>query len=270
MKAFRIEPNECSVCYCCQIVCKDEHCGNDWTPYAKPQPEWEHYWGKLNEYERGDTPHVKVVAVFVPCQHCVNPPCKDECPVNAIVVRDDGLVWIDPKLCTGCQLCVSACPYDCIYYNAQFQIAQKCTGCAHLLDTNKPFGPRCADACAHHAIQFGEESELDIAGGSTLPAYHGETPETRVHYINMPGMFVAGTVYDPSSNEIVEGATCTLTGSDGSTYTATTDEFGDFWIENLPEADGFSLQISGSGKSYSKSDISTISKSVGLGDVAVS
>ena len=45
MKVFVIDVNECSGCYQCQIACKDEHCGNDWTPYTKPQPEWGHFWG---------------------------------------------------------------------------------------------------------------------------------------------------------------------------------------------------------------------------------
>jgi Fe-S-cluster-containing dehydrogenase component len=266
MKAFRMDPNECSGCYSCQITCKDEHCGNDWSPYAKPQPEWGQFWGKINEYERGNVPQVKVSYVFVPCQHCVDAPCIKNCSYDAIYTRDDGLVIIDPKKCTGCQVCISSCPYKCIYYNAQFQLAQKCTGCAHLIDRKAVFAPRCADACAHMALQFGEESELDLAGTETLNPEYGLT--TRVHYINLPKQFVAGTVYDPSVNEVVVGAACTLTAADGSKYTATTDDFGDFWIEELPEAE-FTLTISNGTKNFSQA-ISTVDKSVGLGDVALS
>ena len=36
MKAFVIDVSKCNGCYCCQIACKDENVGNDWTPYAKP------------------------------------------------------------------------------------------------------------------------------------------------------------------------------------------------------------------------------------------
>lgn len=36
MKAFVIDVSICNGCSCCQIACKDEHVGNDWTPYAKP------------------------------------------------------------------------------------------------------------------------------------------------------------------------------------------------------------------------------------------
>ena len=38
-KTFVIDAAKCSGCYNCQIACKDENVGNDWSPYAKPQPE---------------------------------------------------------------------------------------------------------------------------------------------------------------------------------------------------------------------------------------
>ena len=44
MKAFVIDLSICNGCYCCQIACKDEHVGNDWTPYAKPQPDTGQFW----------------------------------------------------------------------------------------------------------------------------------------------------------------------------------------------------------------------------------
>jgi Fe-S-cluster-containing dehydrogenase component len=115
MKAFVIDVEKCSGCYCCQIACKDENCGNDWTPYSKPQPDVGQFWGKLNEYERGQTPQVKVSYIFIPCQHCVNAPCIDACSIGAIYTRDDGLVIINPTECTGCQNCMAACPYGAIY-----------------------------------------------------------------------------------------------------------------------------------------------------------
>ncbi len=265
MKAFVIDVNECSGCYQCQISCKDEHCGNDWTPYAKPQPEWGHFWGKMNETERGQIPHVKIAHVFVPCQHCEDAPCIKACPVTAIYTRPDGLVIIDPKKCTGCRLCLDVCPYGAIYFNTQLQIAQKCTGCAHLVDRNVPFAPRCADACPHQAIKFGEESDLDLSGAETLYPEYGL--KTKVYYKNLPKRFIAGTVYDPAAKEVVIGASCTLSGPDGP-FTATTDAFGDFWLEGLPAAD-FSLTIASAGKTVTMA-VSTKEKDKGLGDIALS
>jgi Fe-S-cluster-containing dehydrogenase component len=36
-KVFVHDVSLCDGCYGCQLACKDEHCGNDWTPIAKPQ-----------------------------------------------------------------------------------------------------------------------------------------------------------------------------------------------------------------------------------------
>lgn len=265
MKSFVIDVEKCVGCYSCQIGCKDEHCGNDWTPYAKPQPEMGHFWGKINEYTRGTVPKVKMAYVFVLCQHCVDASCIAACPIEAIYRRNDGLIVIDPKKCTGCKNCLDeqACPYRVVYFNSQFNIAQKCTGCAHLVDRGAVFAPRCADNCATEAIIFGEESDLDLSGAETLYPDYGLT--TRVHYKNLPKRFIAGTVYDPNAKEVIIGATCTLSG-DGSGTTAT-DGFGDFWFEGL-SVGNFSLKIESGGKTKTVSSIST-EKDINLGDIAL-
>jgi Fe-S-cluster-containing dehydrogenase component len=265
MKSFVINVARCTGCYCCQIGCKDEHCSNDWTPYAKPQPDTGQFWLKIHEYERGSTPKVKVAYVPVLCQHCKDAPCIEACPVSAITTRDDGLVWIDPKKCSGCMSCVDVCPYGTIFFNEGLSIAQKCTGCAHLLDRGWPIKePRCADNCPHDAIVFGDESDLDTSGSETLNPEYGLT--TKVHYKNLPKRFIAGCVYDSSKNEIVEGATCTLSGT--ASGTATTDGFGDFWFEGLAEGT-YSLGIEAAG--YSTKTIADISTedNVNLGDIAL-
>jgi len=265
MKAFVIDVNHCNGCYSCQIACKDEHVGNDWSPIAAPQPNIGQFWGKIHEAFRGNIPHVIKTYMFVPCQHCKDAPCINACPIEgALYQRPDGLVIIDSEKCTGCKSCLAACPYSVIYFNNSLNIAQKCTGCAHLLEKNVSFGPRCVDACCFDTIKFGEESELDLDGTETLHSEYGLT--TRVHYKNLPKKFVAGTVYDPNTKTIIEGASCTLTGSAG-TFTATTDSFGDFWIKGLPDGQ-FTLTITSSGKTYT-ADVSTEEKDIGLGNIAL-
>ncbi|NTU89170.1 MAG: oxidoreductase, partial [Actinobacteria bacterium] len=78
-KAFLVDVNKCVGCRNCQTGCKDEHCGNDWSPIAKPQPLIGQFWLKVNEYERGNRPHVKVTYLPVLCQHCENPACAASC-----------------------------------------------------------------------------------------------------------------------------------------------------------------------------------------------
>ena len=264
MKAFLIDVNRCNGCFCCQIGCKDEHCGNDWTPYAKPQPLTGQFWGKLNEYVRGHVPHVKMSYIFVPCQHCVNAPCIPGCPDGAISARSDGLVIIDPIKCTGCQVCIQPgfCPYEVIYFNENLHIAQKCTGCAHLVDRNEIFAPRCADNCPTLAIKFDEDSALDLSGTETLHPEFGLT--TRAHYKGLPKRFIAGTVFDSTKQEVVIGATCTLSGAGSAT--ATTDDFGDFWFNGL-EAGDYTLEISASGYTTKTMPVSTEEEDIGLPDI---
>jgi Fe-S-cluster-containing dehydrogenase component len=179
----------------CQISCKDEHCGNKWMPYAKPQPETGQFWLKLNQYVRGQMPQVKMAHVPVMCQHCDDAPCIEVCPEQAIYKRDDGLVIIDPVKCAGHQMCVEACPYGTIYFNDYLKISQKCTGCAHLLDRGWPITePRCVDICVTKALNFGEESlfSAEIAESEILEPDFGEKPKARAYYKNLPKRFIAG------------------------------------------------------------------------------
>lgn len=264
MKVFLVDLNKCVGCYDCQIACKDEHAGNDWMPYAKPQPDTGQFWLRMNQFERGARPHVKVTYLPVMCQHCEDAPCMAACQTaGAMYRREDGMILIDPAKCNGCGDCASACPYDAIFMNKELGIAQKCTGCAHLLDRKWPIEvPRCVDNCHTGALQFVEESEIDLTGVERLHPEYGTAP--RVYYRGLPKKFVAGTVYDPVEKEVIIGATCTLTGKAGE-FTATTDNFGDFWLRDLPE-DDFTLTIVAGGK-VKKIEVSTKVKDIGLGDI---
>jgi len=235
----------------------------------------EHFWLKLNEHIRGTVPKVKIAHVPVMCQHCDDAPCITVCPVeNAIYQREDGLVIIDPTKCTGCKRCIAGCPYGCIYFNDDLNLAQKCTGCAHLLDRGWPITePRCVDACPTEVIKFGEEADFQvmIAQAEILHPEYGLKP--RAYYMNLPKRFIAGTVYNPDTEEVAIGATCTLSG-DGS-GTVATDTFGDFWFEGL-EVGTYSLIIAqealpgeATARTKTISDIST-EKDVNLGDIPLS
>jgi tetrathionate reductase subunit B len=267
MKAFVIDLSICNGCYCCQIACKDEHVGNDWTPYAKPQPDTGHFWLGIKETVRGTVPRVMVSYIPRMCMHCEDAPCMAVCKVKgAIYKRDDGLVIIDPEKCTGCKLCVDACPYKAIYMNNGLNIAQKCTGCAHLLDNGWTV-PRCVDQCPTDAIKFGEEKDLKEYIDRAEPIKPGLNIKTRVHYINLPKKWVAGTLYDPVKKEVVIGAACILTDNESNeTFNVKTDNFGDFWFRGLKDDRTFSLRLEKDGKSVSIDSIRT-DDDRNLGDV---
>jgi len=266
MKAFIIDISKCNGCYNCQIACKDEHVGNDWTPYAKPQPDTGQFWMKVTDIVRGSVPKVRVSYMHDMCQHCDDAPCIPACPEQAIYKRDDGIVIINPEKCAGHRNCVDACPYGVIYFNWDLNIAQKCTMCAHLLDKGWK-EPRCVEVCATEALKFGEEEDLkDLI--SQAEVLHPEfKAKPRVYYIGLPKRFVAGAVYDPEEDKCIEDAAVTLTDSEtGEEFTTKTDSFGDFWLEEL-KVSIYSLAIEKNG--YVLNEVKSISteKDVNLGEI---
>jgi tetrathionate reductase subunit B len=267
MKAFVMDLSICNGCYCCQVACKDEHVANDWTPYAKPQPDYGQFWLKIDEKTRGTVPKVKVTYTPMLCTHCEDAKCMESCKANAIYRREDGMIVIDPVKCTGCKLCPDTCPSGSIYFNDDLNIAQKCTGCSHLIDDGWDV-PRCVDACPTEALRYGEESELkDLIAKSEL--LNNGCGKGHVYYLNLPKKFVAGTVYDPVEKEVVIGATCTLTDKEGkAVHTVQTDNWGDFWFNELPDNHSYSLKIEKGTTSKSIDSIST-AVDVNLGDIAM-
>jgi len=268
-KVFLIDLKKCNGCHSCQVVCKDEHVGNDWTPIAKSQPDTGHFWIKLTQEVRGTIPKVKVAYRPHLCMHCDNAPCMDACPFeDAIYKRDDGLVIIDPVKCSGCRNCLDACPYGVIFFHEELNIAQKCTGCAHLLDQGWQV-PRCADACPTGAIDFMDEKKAraKIAESQVWKPERKDELSPRVYYMNLPGSFIAGTVYDPIEKEVIIDADCTLTEKGGGQkYNTRTDDYGDFWFEGLKE-NIFDLKIKKGRRVKSFSGLDTSDKDINLGDI---
>ena len=266
MKALVIDTSKCNGCYNCQISCKDEHVGNDWTPYAKPQPDTGQFWMKLSETVRGSVPKVKVSYVPQMCRHCDNAPCIQSCQNKAVYKRDDGMVIIDPEKCCGSRNCLDACPYGVIYYNWDLNIAQKCTMCAHLLDRGWK-EPRCVELCPTEALTFGEEEDLRELIDKAEQLNNDTDTKPRVHYIDLPKRFVAGAVYDPEEDECIQGAAISLTNTEtNESFTTESDYFGDFWLRKLEEGI-YTLSITKDG--YYTKEIQSINteKDVNVGDI---
>jgi len=264
-----IDITKCNGCHNCQIACKDEHCGNDWSPIAKPQPLAGQFWTKVVDRVRGQVPKVKVTYEHTICQHCDDAPCVKACPERAIYKRDDGLVVIDPQTCKGSHNCVEACPYQgVIYFNEDLKIAQKCTFCAHLVDQGWK-ETRCSEVCPTGALTFGEEGDLRdlMARSEVLKPEAGTKP--RVYYIGLPKRFIGGTVYDPEADEVIQDALVSLKlGTSGPTVTVQTDEFGDFLVDGLQEG-VYAVSIEKQGYVTRELEAVTTEKDINLGDIAM-
>jgi tetrathionate reductase subunit B len=222
---------------------------------------------KITDMVRGTVPKVRVTYLHDICQHCDEAPCVPVCKAQAIYKRDDGIVIIDPEKCRGHRNCLDACPYRVIYFNWDLNIAQKCTMCAHLLDDGWK-EPRCVDACPTGALKFGEEEDLknEISKSEILHPEFEAKP--RVYYMGLPKSFVAGAVYSPEEDECIQDAVATLTDSDtGEEFTAKTDNFGDFWFEDMKVDHTYSLRIEKD--EYHPQEIHDIrtAKDVNVGDI---
>ena len=141
---LEVEHEACWGCKTCEVACKQENRATDGVKLISVIEDGPVMIdGNLNFVYRVNQ-----------CRHCDDPPCVDACPDEAIVRRPDGIVIMDYDLCTGCQSCIEACPYDAIDFDRQKGIAQKCNLCHHRVD----FGliPACADnVCPAHCISFG-------------------------------------------------------------------------------------------------------------------
>jgi Fe-S-cluster-containing dehydrogenase component len=241
-KSFLIDVDKCTGCKLCIIVCKDEHVGSTYAPWTKPQPDTGQFWIDVQSLERGRIPRVRMSYLPLLCQHCENAPCAKACPEGAIKTRPDGLVWIDPALCTNCGLCQEACPYDVIYMNDELGIAQKCTGCAHRVDEGAL--PRCVEVCPHDAILFGDAEE-----GGTPEVFHPEyKTEPRVHWKGLPKPWITGLVIDEALDEVISGASISSVDLfENGSVTVVSDEFGDFWIRGMEENRKYRVEISKQG-----------------------
>ncbi|MEG1425874.1 MAG: 4Fe-4S dicluster domain-containing protein [Raoultibacter sp.] len=207
---------------------------NDWMPYAKPQPDTGQFWTRIEEKVRGQVPKVKISYLMHMCQHCDNAPCM-KVAGDAVYKREDGLVIINPEKAAGKRELVDACPYGAIFYNEELDVPQKCTGCAHLVDEGQV--PHCVDVCPHEAIRFGDEEDFadEIAAADALIPGNDHGP--RFYYLNLPKRFVAGIIVDLEEDEVVVGAKITLENLDsGEVQASETDEFGDFWFEQVEAA----------------------------------
>lgn len=250
-KVFIFDYNRCNGCRNCQLACKDEHVDNVWAPYAQAQPDTGQFWLKLEEKVRGQVPKVKVSYSVRMCQHCDNAPCMAAAAAagrpDAVYKREDGLVIVDPEKAQGMPELVEACPYGAIYYNEELGLAQKCTGCAHLVDAGEI--PHCVDVCPHEALRFGDEEDFaeEIAQAKLFDEDRADD-KPRMYYLNKPLRFLAGVVVDLEADEVVIGAKVTIENVETGEVMATeTDEFGNFWFHQIAagnwrvyfEAEGF-------------------------------
>ncbi len=138
-----IDQKACWGCKACEVACKQENQVPVGVKYISIQEDGpQSVDGKLD-----------MVYQVTVCRHCEQPECIEVCPEEAIIKRDDGIVILDQEKCSGCGVCLEACPYQAIAFDQTKTKAGKCNLCSHRVD--KGLLPACADnICLARAITF--------------------------------------------------------------------------------------------------------------------
>ena len=151
----------------CVRACKDENdvplvdgCFRTWVERYRVDPDDpEHPLvdspnGGYDGFPAIENPGDRMKTFFVPkmCNHCVDSPCTQVCPVGATFETPDGVVLVDKSRCLGCRYCVQACPYGCRFIDPRTHTADKCTLCYHRI--TKGLTTACAEVCPTGARQL--------------------------------------------------------------------------------------------------------------------
>lgn len=262
MKNILFDASLCNGCYSCQFACKDEHCANDWSPIAAEQPMTGQFWLRMEQYDRGRCPEVKVQYTVHMCGHCDMCPILEAAP-DVAYRREDGFVIIDPEKAKGRTDLVELCPQHMVYMNDELQLPQKCTGCAHLMDADWA-KPRCVEICPTEALRIVDDSELP-EGAGVLPGM--EELGSHFYVVNVSKKWVYGCFVDREKNEVVIGATATLLDCDGNKVAELqTDDFGEFRFKELEDA-AYRVQISAKGYKSVELEADATNADVVFGDI---
>lgn len=147
--AFTFDARFCSGCKACQAACKDKNnlpTGVLWRRVVEVSGGT---WGRASEAWSNT---VFAYNLSIACNHCMHPKCAGVCPANAYVVRQDGIVILDEKKCTGCGYCVWACPYEAPQYNSDAGVMTKCNLCFDQIDQG--LSPACVAACPLRVLEY--------------------------------------------------------------------------------------------------------------------
>jgi Fe-S-cluster-containing dehydrogenase component len=247
-----VDTEKCMACYNCVMACKDEHCGFA-TSVSAPQPHEGQFWVNIQSRERGDD-NRKVKTINVPVfAGTMHTPAEEKAVAEGTMVRrGDGITYIDPEKAKGHKELLDISPVGGIYWNEELQLPQKCTMCAHLLDEGYT-QPRCVEACPNEVLYFGDlddpNSEVSrvIAENKVTPLPGTEGLAANVVYLNLPTVFLAGSVYlpgDETGEDPADGASVVLVCREtGERLEGKTNYFGDWEFDNLGQYVTYDIEI---------------------------
>ncbi len=128
---LRVTVARCIACGKCELACAFAH-GTDGTP-GEP---------RIHVARRGIDTGTPLV-----CLQCEDAACVAVCPTGALARNDaTGAIEIDGQRCVRCRVCVAACPFGNMSWEASCARPGKCDLCGGE--------PRCVPFCSTRALEY--------------------------------------------------------------------------------------------------------------------
>lgn len=138
-KQLKINPQKCIGCKSCELACS-----------LKNETTFNPSVSRISSITFIEGTYSLPYNFVATCKQCVDAPCLSSCPAKAIFRRRDETkaVIINRDRCTGCGVCVGACPFGAMRFDSAAKKAFKCELCEG--------DPACARMCPTGAITFVE------------------------------------------------------------------------------------------------------------------
>lgn len=127
-----VDSEKCIGCRICELVCSAHHEGIFFPEKSR-----------VKIMSKGPLEDVPTL-----CRQCDEPPCVRECPSDALIRSDHGVISVEEGKCEGCGICVSTCPYNAISLDPDTKKPLICDLCSG--------DPMCAKWCPRKALKFNE------------------------------------------------------------------------------------------------------------------
>ena len=162
-----VDLTRCVGCRSCEAACnKEQHLPapdaafDDQSVFEEKRRPTEKAYTVVNRYvtKKEENPIYRKIQ----CNHCNEPACLTSCFVNAYTKTREGAVIYNPKVCVGCRMCMTACPFNvpAYSYSSAFNpLVKKCIFCYDTrLKNGRP--PACVEICPQEVLSFGHRNDM--------------------------------------------------------------------------------------------------------------